>query len=105
MTKYAWVLQVQPGFEQEYERRHAAIWPELLDEIRKAGQRNYVIFRHGLTLIGTFECDDIERVYSVMRDSKVFAKWGEYNIAIVKGDVNPDTGYPYLLPKVWEFEG
>jgi L-rhamnose mutarotase len=105
MTQYAWVLQVQPGFEQEYEKRHAEIWPELLEEIRRAGQRNNAIFRYGLTVIGTFETDDIEQVYEVMRDSEVFAKWGKYNATLMKGDINPETGYPYLLPKVWEFEG
>ncbi len=105
MAKYCWILEVRPGFEEEYKKRHDEIWPELLDEIRRAGQRNYAIFRHGLTLIGTFDCDDIDQVYKVMKDSAVFAKWGEFNAPIMGGHVNPETGYPYLLPLVWEFEG
>jgi L-rhamnose mutarotase len=105
MKRYAWVLEVRPGFEEEYKRRHAEIWPELIEEIRRAGQRNYVIFRYGLTLFGTFECDDIERVYAVMKASEVFARWGKFNTAIMKSEINPDTGYPYLLPVMWEFEG
>lgn len=105
MNRHAWVLEVRPGFEDEYKKRHDEIWPELIDEIRRAGQRNYVVFRHGLTLIGTFECDDLEQVYAVMKTSQVFRKWGEFNAAIMKAEINPDTGYPYLLPKMWEFEG
>lgn len=105
MARYAWVLEVQPGFEEEYKKRHDEIWPELVEEIRRAGQRNYTIFRHGLTLFGTFECDDIEQVYRVMKTSEVFARWGKFNAAIMKGDVNPDTGYPYLLPVMWDFKG
>ncbi|MBD0354792.1 MAG: L-rhamnose mutarotase, partial [Rubrobacteraceae bacterium] len=27
MTRYAWVLEVRPGYEEEYERRHEEIWP------------------------------------------------------------------------------
>ena len=105
MSRYAWVLEVRPGFEDEYKRRHDEIWPELIEEIRRAGQRDYAVFRHGLTLFGTFACDDIEQVYAVMRDSEVFKRWGAYNASIMKAEINPDTGYPYLLPKAWEFAG
>ena len=49
MSRYAWVLEVRPGFEDEYKRRHDEIWPELIEEIRRAGQRDYAVFRHGLT--------------------------------------------------------
>jgi len=104
MARFAWVLEVRPGCEDEYKRRHAAIWPELVEEIKRAGQRNYAIFRHGLTLFGYFECDDIEQVYRVMKDSAVFAKWGESMAPIMKAEINPSTGYPYLLPKVWEMD-
>ena len=55
MARYAWVLEVRPGYEKEYKRRHDEIWPEMLDALRSAGIRNYSIFRHGLTLFGYFE--------------------------------------------------
>lgn len=105
MQRYAWVLEVRPGYEDEYERRHANIWPELLEEMRRAGQRDYAIFRHGLTLFGTFACDDLQKVYDVMKDSEVFAKWGLFNGHLMKAEIDPTTGYPYMLPLVWEFEG
>lgn len=105
MNRYAWVLEVRPGFEDEYKKRHDEIWPELVAEIRRAGQRDYAVFRYGLTLFGTFACDDIEHVYAIMKASPVFRKWGEFNAGIMKAESNPETGYPYLLPKVWEFEG
>lgn len=104
MARYAWVLEVRPGCEDEYKLRHDNIWPELVAEMKRAGQRNYSIFRHGLTLIGYFECDDINRVYEVMKDSAVFKKWGESMAPLMKAEINPLTGYPYLLPKVWELD-
>jgi L-rhamnose mutarotase len=61
MPQYAWVLEVRPGYEEEYVRRHREIWPEMLDALHEAGIRNYSIFRHGLTLFGYFETDDIEK--------------------------------------------
>ena len=61
MSQYAWVLEVRPGYEEEYKKRHDEIWPEMLEALTKAGIRNYSIFRHGLTLFGYFETDDLER--------------------------------------------
>lgn len=105
MPRYAWVLEVRPGYEDEYKKRHDEIWPELVAEIRRAGQRHYAVFRHGLTLFGTFECDDLERVYTVMKSSEVFARWGAFNAHLMKAEIDPTTSYPYMLPKMWEFEG
>ena len=50
-----------PGYEEEYKRRHDEIWPEMVEALREAEVRNYSIFRHGLTLFGYFETDDLER--------------------------------------------
>ena len=29
MKRFAFKMYPKPGFEEEYERRHAALWPEL----------------------------------------------------------------------------
>ena len=39
MAHYAWVLEVRPGYEDEYKKRHDEIWPELVEDIRAAGLR------------------------------------------------------------------
>ena len=49
--QFAWVLEVRPGYEDEYKKRHEEIWPEMVDMLRNSGVRNYSIFRHGLTLL------------------------------------------------------
>lgn len=59
MARYAWVLEVRPGYEEEYRRRHDEIWPETVETLKEAGIHNYSIFRHGLTLFGYFETHDI----------------------------------------------
>jgi L-rhamnose mutarotase len=104
MARYAWVLEVRPGCEEEYKYRHDTIWPELVEEIKRAGQRNYAVFRCGLTLFGYFECDDIELVFKVMRESEVYKRWGESMAPLMKSDANPLTGYPYLLPIMWQMD-
>lgn len=41
--KIAFAMQLKPGAEAEYTRRHDAIWPELADLLRAAGIRDYSI--------------------------------------------------------------
>ena len=43
MEKYAFTMQLLPGQEAEYERRHDAIWPELKALLHNAGVSDYSI--------------------------------------------------------------
>ena len=40
---YAFAMQLNPGMEEEYRRRHDAIWPELVELLKEAGVRDYSI--------------------------------------------------------------
>ena len=44
MKRFAFKMQLKPGCEKEYERRHAAIWPELVKMIKDGGVSNYSIY-------------------------------------------------------------
>jgi L-rhamnose mutarotase len=98
MASYAWVLEVRPGYEDEYKKRHDEIWPEMLDTLREAGITNYNIFRYGLKLFGYFETDDLIATQTYLAGSSVNAKWAEWMAPIMKIDVDPQTNFPYLLP-------
>ncbi|HET7271388.1 MAG TPA: L-rhamnose mutarotase [Rubrobacter sp.] len=104
MARYAWVLEVRPGYEKEYKRRHDEIWPEMLDALRSAGIRNYSIFRHGLTLFGYFETDDLEKTQKYLAESETNRRWGEWMDPIMKVDIDPTTDFPYLLPLQWHMD-
>ena len=108
MPGYAWVLEVRPGYEEEYLKRHDAIWPEMLDCLRAAGIRNYNIFRHGLTLFGFFETDDLAATKAALRASDVDKRWSEWMAPIMKIEVDPQTQtqtqFPDLLPKQFYME-
>lgn len=99
MPGYAWVLEVRPGHEEEYKKRHDEIWPEMGEALRAAGIRNYNIFRHGLTLFGYFETDDLDRTRTILAESAVNTRWGEWMAPIMKIEIDPATGFPFLLPK------
>ncbi len=101
MTAHAWVLEVRPGYEDEYKRRHDEIWPEMVEALHQAGLRNYSIFKLGLTLFGYFECDDLTATVAALRASDVNRRWAEWMAPIMRVEVDPRTGFPYLLPLQW----
>ncbi len=44
MIRKAFLMTLKAGHQEEYERRHKPIWPELQDVLRKHGVHNYSIF-------------------------------------------------------------
>jgi L-rhamnose mutarotase len=104
MPQYAWVLEVRPGYEEEYVRRHREIWPEMVEALRAAGISNYSIFRHGLTLFGYFETDDIEKTQEYLANDDTNQRWSEWMDPIMKVDIDPTTDFPYLLPLQWHMD-
>jgi len=104
MSHYAWVLEVRPGYEAEYKKRHDEIWPEMLETLREAGLRNYNIFRHGLHLFGYFETDDLAAAQEHLANSAVNKRWAEFMAPIMKVEIDPATDFPYLLPLQWRMD-
>jgi L-rhamnose mutarotase len=41
--KHAFKMQLNPGMEAEYKRRHDEIWPELVQLLKEAGVEDYSI--------------------------------------------------------------
>lgn len=55
MQRIGQIIGIKPEAIEEYERLHAAVWPEVLATIHACNIRNYSIFRHGTTLFAYFE--------------------------------------------------
>ena len=103
MTRHMWVLEVRPGYEEEYKRRHDEIWPEMLDALREAGIRNYSIFRHGLHLFGYFETDDFERAKQFLATDEVNARWSEWFQDVIEERFD-EQGRPLEAEEVWHLD-
>jgi L-rhamnose mutarotase len=104
MAQHAWVLEIRPGYEAEYKQRHDEIWPEMLETLTAAGVRNYSIFKHGLTLFGYFETDDLNATIKALNASEVNARWGASMAPIMKIEVDSRTNFPFLLPLQWHMD-
>ncbi|MCP8898277.1 L-rhamnose mutarotase [Gilvimarinus xylanilyticus] len=104
MEKIAFVMQLKPGFEQEYQKRHDDIWPELEKELRDAGVSDYSIFLHPetLQLFGVLKREDNHRMDDLPQ-TQIMQKWWRHMADIM--DTHADNS-PVTAPlnKVFHLE-
>ena len=91
-------LQVKPECIPEYTRRHAAVWPDMLEALSATGWHNYSLFlRPDGLLIGYLETDDLAASQAGMAATEVNARWqAEMGDFFVSLDGAPDTGFVRL---------
>jgi len=76
MTEFVGLrTRLKPGMEEAYEAAHAEVWPELLAAQREVGIRRWLIFRDGLELFHTVECEDFERAAAALARHPVDQRW------------------------------
>ncbi len=76
MRRICFVLQVRKDRLEEYKERHRAVWPEMLDALRKTGWNNYSLFlRPDGLLVGYLETPDFERARAGMAELEINARW------------------------------
>ncbi len=82
-------MKLHPGFEEEYRRRHAAIWPELSALLHDSGIREYSIFleEEGLQLFAFLKIDDAAKL-DTLPGKDVMQRWWDHMKDIM--DTNPD---------------
>ena len=105
MARYCFLLRVRPERKDEYRRRHAAVWPEMLAALADTGWRNYSLFLHddGL-LVGYVEADDLRASLQAMAATEVNARW-QADMAPFFSELEgaPDEGF-VLLGEVFHLE-
>ncbi len=89
MLRRAFVMSVNPGQEEEYERRHKPIWPELEEVLKAHGVHNYSIFLLPATrqLFAYVEVESEER-WAAIAKTDVCRKWWAHMSDVMPG--NPD---------------
>ena len=92
----AFKMFLKPGFEDEYQRRHAAIWPELKKLLSDSGVKNYSIWWDKDTNI-LFAYQEVEgdEGSQDLGGNPVVQKWWDYMADIM--EVNPDNS-PVSIP-------
>lgn len=67
--------RLRPGAEEEYDRLHARVWPEVLDGMRRLGISRYRIFRDGVDLFHYIECEDYVAAMHALANDPTDQRW------------------------------
>lgn len=95
MKRNAFAMQLKPGNEAEYRRRHDAIWPELKAELRKAGVSDYSIYLDPETLrLFAIQRLADDATDDVLPQNPIVRRWWDFMKDLM--ETNPDNS-----PKVW----
>ena len=107
MQRACFRLRVRPDRLDEYARRHAAVWPEMLQALKESGWDNYSLYLapEG-TLVGYVEASDsIEQARARMALTEVNARWQAQMTEFFEGldGSAPDEGFE-LLEEIFHLE-
>ena len=87
MKRVGFLLKVKEDMLEEYKKRHEAVWPEMLDALRRTGWHNYSLFmlEDGL-LFGYFEAEEsFQASLDGMASEEINAKWQDYMAPFFEG--------------------
>ena len=104
MKRNAFKMKLYPGFEQEYQKRHDEIWPELAKQLSDAGISDYSIFldEETLTLFAVQKLTD-DNTADDLPNTEIVKKWWAYMADIM--ETNPDNSpVTKLLKEVFRME-
>ena len=104
MERIGFRMRLLPGAEAEYRRRHADVWPEMLDALRAAGARDYTIFLDGEDLFGYLVVDDVDRFRTMMAVAPINAPWQADMAALIDPLTDPATGFHRRLDEVFHLD-
>lgn len=106
MSRVCFTLQLNPDRLDEYRRRHAAVWPEMLEALRDTGWRDYSLYlRDDGLLVGVVETDDFAAIRAAMETTEVNARWQAEMAPFFAGlgDRRPDEGMQ-PLPEIFNLD-
>jgi L-rhamnose mutarotase len=77
MKRVGFLLKVKEDMLDEYKKRHEAVWPEMLDALRRTGWHNYSLFlREDGLLFGYFEAEEsFQASLDGMSKEEINARW------------------------------
>ena len=96
MKRIGFLLKVRQEKLPEYKQHHKAVWPEMLDALRRTGWHNYSIFaREDGLLFGYFETpESLQAALAGTSQEEINTKWQEFMSPYFEnlGGQHPDEG-------------
>lgn len=96
MHRIAFKMQLFPGYEAEYRKRHDELWPELKQLLKESGISNYSIFLDETTnsLFAILHAEDPAKLDS-LPSTQIMQKWWKHMAEVMAS--NPDNS-PVQVP-------
>ena len=96
MEKYAFKMKLNPGFSEEYKKRHDEIWPELVTILKEAGVSDYSIYldEETYSLFGVLWRIEDHKM-GELPGEEIMQRWWSYMADIM--ETNPDNE-PVAVP-------
>ena len=104
MERVGFTMRLLPGQEAEYRRRHAAVWPEMLDALRAAGARDYSIFLDGDRPVRLPRGRRLRGVPGDDGGQRVNDRWQADMAALIDPLTDPATGFHRRLDEVFHLD-
>jgi len=104
MERVGFTMRLLPGQEAEYRRRHAAVWPEMLEALKAAGCRDYSIFIRGTDLFACLEVDDFAAFRAAMAASPVNDRWQAEMASLIDPLTDSTTGFHQRLEEIFHLD-
>lgn len=104
MQRICFLMEIIPGREAEYERRHREIWPDLVAALQDAGVRNYSLFRRGTTVVAYAECHpDAATSFGKVGATEVNKRWADWFTDVLAQHTDAD-GQLVEATEVWHLD-
>ena len=106
MNRYGFALKVRDDMLDGYRRHHEAVWPEMLDALRRAGWHNDSLFlRPDGTLFGYVETPGtLADAQAAMAGEEVNERWQTLMAPYFEGDGRPADRMMEPLEEVFHLD-
>jgi L-rhamnose mutarotase len=96
MKRFGFKMKLNPGFKEEYIKRHEVIWPEMYKLLKSEGIGNYSIFLDEETnTLFAYQEQSGESSSQDLGSTEIVKKWWKYMADIM--ETNPDNS-PVSVP-------
>jgi L-rhamnose mutarotase len=94
--RFGFKMKMNPGFKEEYIKRHSQIWPELVRLLKNEGIGNYSIFFDDETnTLFAYQEQSGENSSQDLGNTEIVRQWWKYMADIMQ--TNPDNS-PVTIP-------
>jgi L-rhamnose mutarotase len=104
MERVCFRMRLAPGQEAKYDRMHEAVWPELIEQLRVNGVRNYTLFRSGTTVVAYAECEpDGATAFGKVARTSIDQRWAATFEGVI-AELTDKNGRLMYVDQVWHMD-